>query len=314
MVAASLVPKEKQAAAVATMFMGLTIANIGGVPLATWVGQQLGWRLSFAGTAALGLIAITALGFALPASAPGPRPDVRRELKAILQPQVLLAMATTVLGAGAMFTLYTYVAPVLTELTGASNAFIAMSLALIGIGFTFGNGIGGRMADWSLDGATRILLAVLAVLMFVLPLAFMSHATAALGVLLFGAATFALVPPLQIRVMQVASEAPGLASSINVGRSTWQCGGCGAGRCGDQLGPGLRRDPGGRWPAGGIGPAAGMAGASAHCGGRGLLRGAGLAALHPLQAKATAEATATATAGAGFLRVGRGGVGWQDTP
>ncbi|MBW8774112.1 MAG: MFS transporter [Stenotrophomonas sp.] len=208
-VAASLVPKEKQAAAVATMFMGLTIANIGGVPLATWVGQQLGWRLSFAGTAVLGLVAITALGFALPASAPGPRPDVRRELKAILQPQVLLAMATTVLGAGAMFTLYTYVAPVLTELTGASNTFIAMSLALIGIG--------GRMADWSLDGATRILLAVLAVLMFVLPLAFMSHATAALGVLLFGAATFALVPPLQIRVMQVASEAPGLASSINVG-------------------------------------------------------------------------------------------------
>ncbi|MBN5014460.1 MFS transporter [Stenotrophomonas maltophilia] len=206
-VAASLVPKEKQAAAVATMFMGLTIANIGGVPLATWVGQQLGWRLSFAGTAVLGLVAITALGFALPASAPGPRPDVRRELKAILQPQVLLAM----------FTLYTYVAPVLTELTGASNAFIAMSLALIGIGFTFGNGIGGRMADWSLDGATRILLAVLAVLMFVLPLAFMSHATAALGVLLFGAATFAIVPPLQIRVMQAASEAPGLASSINVG-------------------------------------------------------------------------------------------------
>lgn len=200
-VAASLVPKDKQAAAVATMFMGL----------------QLGWRLSFAGTAALGLIAITALGFALPASAPGPRPDVRRELKAILQPQVLLAMGTTVLGAGAMFTLYTYVAPVLTELTGASNTFIAMSLALIGIGFTFGNGIGGRMADWSLDGATRILLAVLAVLMFVLPLAFMHHATAALGVLLFGAATFAIVPPLQIRVMQAASEAPGLASSINVG-------------------------------------------------------------------------------------------------
>jgi DHA1 family inner membrane transport protein len=154
---------------------------------------------------------------------------VRRELKAILQPQVLLAMGTTVLGAGAMFTLYTYVAPVLTELTGASNTFIAMSLALIGIGFTFGNGIGGRMADWSLDGATRILLAVLAVLMFVLPLAFMSHATAALGVLLFGAATFAIVPPLQIRVMQAASEAPGLASSINVGAFNLGNGGCSAG-------------------------------------------------------------------------------------
>ncbi|KKF89475.1 MFS transporter [Stenotrophomonas maltophilia] len=216
-VAASLVPKEKQAAAVATMFMGLTIANIGGVPLATWVGQQLGWRLSFAGTAALGLIAITALGFALPASAPGPRPDVRRELKAILQPPVLLAMATTVLGAGAMFTLYTYVAPVLTELRAAVPWLMKAGGSTTISTARTASRIRGRMADWSLDGATRILLAVLAVLMFVLPLAFMSHATAALGVLLFGAATFALVPPLQIRVMQAASEAPGLASSINVG-------------------------------------------------------------------------------------------------
>ncbi|WMJ67879.1 MFS transporter [Stenotrophomonas sp. 24(2023)] len=216
-VAASLVPKDKQAGAVATMFMGLTIANIGGVPAATWIGQQLGWRLAFGGTAVLGLVAILALGLALPASAPGPRPDVRRELRAIAQPNVLLAMATTVVGAGAMFTLYTYVAPVLTELTGASNAFIALSLALIGIGFTFGNGIGGRLADWSLDGATRILLAVLAVLMFVLPLAFMTHAGAAIGLLVWGAATFAIVPPLQMRVMEAASEAPGLASSINVG-------------------------------------------------------------------------------------------------
>ncbi|KAF1013933.1 MAG: Inner membrane transport protein YdhP [Stenotrophomonas maltophilia] len=109
-VAASLVPKDKQAGAVATMFMGLTIANIGGVPAATWVGQQLGWRLAFGGTAVLGLLAIIALGLALPPSAPGPRPDVRRELKAITHPTVLLAMATTVVGAGAMFTLYTYVA------------------------------------------------------------------------------------------------------------------------------------------------------------------------------------------------------------
>jgi MFS transporter, DHA1 family, inner membrane transport protein len=216
-VAASLVPKEKQASAVATMFMGLTIANIGGVPAATWIGQQLGWRLAFAGTAGLGLLAILALWLALPAGERGTRPNVRRELKALTHPAVLLAMGTTVLGAGAMFTLYTYVAPVLTNLTGASNAFIAMSLALIGIGFTLGNGLGGRLADWSLDGATKILLATLAVIMVALPLAFTAHLSAAIGLLIWGAATFAVVPPLQMRVMEAASEAPGLASSINVG-------------------------------------------------------------------------------------------------
>jgi MFS transporter, DHA1 family, inner membrane transport protein len=217
-VAASLVPKEKQASAVATMFMGLTIANIGGVPAATWIGQQLGWRLAFAGTAGLGLLAMAALWFALPAGERGTAPNVRRELKALTHPAVLLAMGTTVLGAGAMFTLYTYVAPVLANLTGASNTFVAISLALIGIGFTFGNGLGGRLADWSLDGATKILLAALALIMVVaLPLAFTTHITAAIGLLIWGAATFAVVPPLQMRVMEAASDAPGLASSINVG-------------------------------------------------------------------------------------------------
>jgi DHA1 family inner membrane transport protein len=216
-VAANMVPKAKQASAVAAMFLGLTIANIGGVPAATWIGQQLGWRQAFAGTAGLGVIAIIALRLALPACERGTRPHLGRELKALLHPAVLLAMGTTVLGAGAMFTLYTYVAPVLTELTGASNAFIALSLSLIGIGFTLGNVIGGRMADWSLDGATKVLLAALAVIMFVLPLAFTLHVTAAIGLLIWGAATFAVVPPLQMRVMQAATDAPGLASSINVG-------------------------------------------------------------------------------------------------
>lgn len=141
-VAASVVPKEKQASAVATMFMGLTIANIGGVPAATWVGQQVGWRMAFAGTAALGLLAMAALWFALPKGERGSVPHVRRELAVIARPSVLLAMATTVLGAGAMFTLYTYVAPVLAELTGASDSFVTLGLVLIGVGFTLGNSLG----------------------------------------------------------------------------------------------------------------------------------------------------------------------------
>lgn len=216
-VAASVVPRDKRASAVATMFMGLTIANIGGVPAATWVGQQVGWRLAFAGTAGLGVLAMAALWFALPKGERGMVPHVRRELAVIARPSVLLAMATTVLGAGAMFTLYTYVAPVLAELTGASNSFVTLALVLIGVGFTLGNSLGGRLADWSLDGSARIFLGALAVIMLLLPLILSSQVGAAVGLLLWGVATFAVVPPLQMRVMHAAAEAPGLASSINVG-------------------------------------------------------------------------------------------------
>lgn len=216
-VAASVVPREKQASAIAAMFMGLTLANIGGVPAATWIGQQVGWRLAFGGTAVLGLVTIAALWMALPKGEPGVRPDVRRELKVLTRPEVLLAMGTTVLGAGAMFALYTYVAPVLAEITHASPGFVAFALVLIGVGFTLGNTLGGRLADWSLDGATKLILGALAIVMALLPLALTTHVGAAIGLVVWGAAAFGIVPPVQMRVMQAAAQAPGLASSVNVG-------------------------------------------------------------------------------------------------
>jgi DHA1 family inner membrane transport protein len=216
-VAASVVAKEKQASAIAAMFMGLTLANIGGVPAATWVGQQVGWRVAFAATAMLGLLTIGALWLALPKGERGTPPDVRRELKVLARPEVLLAMGTTVLGSGAMFALYTYVAPLLAEITHASPGFVAFALALIGIGFTLGNSLGGRLADWSLDGATKIILAVLALTMLILPLALTTELGAAIGLVVWGAAAFGIVPPVQMRVMQAAAQAPGLASSVNVG-------------------------------------------------------------------------------------------------
>ncbi|HEY0213478.1 MAG TPA: MFS transporter [Paenirhodobacter sp.] len=216
-VAASVVPKDRAASAVATMFMGLTIANIGGVPAATWIGQQIGWRMSFAGTAVLGVIAIAGLVLALPGGAPGQRPQVRRELAVLIRPEVLIALLTTVMGAGAMFTLYTYVSPLLETLTGSSGGFVTLALVLIGLGFTIGNWLGGRVADWSLDGATAIFLGALAVIMLVMPWVLGSTGGAAAVLLVWAAAAFAIVPPVQMRVMQAASEAPGLASSINIG-------------------------------------------------------------------------------------------------
>ncbi|MEG2497442.1 MFS transporter, partial [Brevundimonas sp.] len=199
-VAASVVPKEKQASAVAAMFMGLTIANIGGVPAATWIGQQIGWRMAFTGTALIGVLAIAALWLVLPKGERGVMPDVRREFHVLTRPAVLLAMATTVMGAGAMFTLYTYVAPALETLTGASNSFVTLSLALIGVGFTIGNWLGGRLADWSLDSATKVFLGALTIIMFALPFLLNSHVGAAIGLLLWGGAAFAIVPPVQMRV------------------------------------------------------------------------------------------------------------------
>ncbi len=215
--ATSLVPRERRASAVATMFLGLTIANIGGVPAATWVGQQIGWRMAFATTAALGVLAMIALGLSLPKGEPGAMPDVRSELKVLARPAVLTALATTVMGAGAMFTLYTYVAPTLKQLTGATDAFVTVGLVLIGIGFTVGNTLGGKLADWSLDRATMLLLGLLATAMLSLPLALASHVGAALGLTLWGLLSFAIVPPVQVRVMQAARQAPGLASSVNIG-------------------------------------------------------------------------------------------------
>jgi DHA1 family inner membrane transport protein len=216
-VAASLVRPEKQATAVATMFMGLTIANIGGVPVATWIGQQIGWREAFGATALLGIITMVGLALALPKSAAGKRPDVRRELQVMMRPDVLLPLLTTVLGASAMFVLYTYVAPILQNQTGASEGFITIALVLIGVGFTIGNYVGGRAADWSLSGAASMFLALLSLMMFLSPLVLGTHIGAAITLVIWGMAAFAIVPPLQMRVMQAASEAPGLASSINIG-------------------------------------------------------------------------------------------------
>jgi MFS transporter, DHA1 family, inner membrane transport protein len=216
-VAAQSVSRDLRARAVAAMFMGLTIANIGGVPAATWVGQQLGWRLAFVCMAGLGMLAIVALYAVLPRGEMGAAPNVRRELKVLTRPAVLLALATSALGSSAMFTLYTYIAPMLQNLTAASNEFVTLALMLVGVGFTVGNGVGGKLADWSLANAQVLILTALGLFMMLLPVLLTSHLGAAIGLLLWGAAAFAIVPPMQTRVMQAASEAPALASSINAG-------------------------------------------------------------------------------------------------
>ena len=140
-----VVAPAQHASAVAGMFMGLTIANIGGVPLATWVGQHLGWRVAFAGIAGLGVIAILAIQLALPKLAAGPPSNVGQELGVMRRPAVLLALATTVLGSGAMFTVFTYIAPILQSEAQVSESVITLALVVYGVGLTIGNWLGGHL-------------------------------------------------------------------------------------------------------------------------------------------------------------------------
>lgn len=216
-VAASVVPKDKQASAVAMMFMGLTIANIGGVPLATWIGQHIGWRMAFLGISLLGLLTMFSLWKALPEGQSSQKPDVRQELQVLTRLPVVLALLTTVMSAGAMFALYTYIAPSLQSFTQASPALITLMLVLIGVGFSIGNHLGGKFADLSLDKTLIGFLILLMLMMLLFPMLASTAVGAGLALIIWGAAAFAVVPPLQMRVMSVAYDAPGLASSVNIG-------------------------------------------------------------------------------------------------
>lgn len=216
-VAAGLVPPQRRAGAVAAMFMGLTIANVVGVPLATWAGAHLGWRAAFWGIAGLGVATMVALRLTLPTLPVPAGGDAVAELRVLTRGRVLGALALTVVGSSAMFTVFTYIAPILREETQASLGFITAMLVTYGLGLTAGNWLGGRFADRSVDRTLIVTLAALAAILVAFALLMPFAAPTAILVFLWGIASFALVPPLQVRVMTAAADAPNLASSVNIG-------------------------------------------------------------------------------------------------
>ncbi|MEI9995053.1 MAG: MFS transporter [Rhizomicrobium sp.] len=249
-VAASLVPPQRQAGAVAAMFMGLTIANVVGVPLATWAGAHLGWRAAFWGIAALGVATMSALRLTLPELRAPQDGNAMDELRVLLRGKVLGALALTVVGASAMFTVFTYIAPILRDATHASLGFVTAMLVVYGVGLTVGNWLGGRFADRSVDRTLIVTLASLCAILVAFAILMPHAGPVAVLIFLWGVASFALVPPLQLRVMTAAADAPNLASSVNIG----------AFNLGNAIGAAL----GGGVIAGGLGyPAVALAGASA---------------------------------------------------
>ncbi|MFE6456456.1 MFS transporter [Streptomyces cinereoruber] len=216
-VAAELVAPDKKAGAIATMFTGLTVANIVGVPLGTFIGQAVGWRATFAVVAALGVVGLLGIARLVPAA---PRPEgarLRGELKAFRNPQVLLAMAMTVLGFGGVFAAITYIAPMMTEVAGYSEGAVTWLLVLFGTGMFLGNLLGGRYADRALMPLLYVTLGGLAIVLALFTVAAHDKVLSAIAVLLVGALGFATVPPLQKRVLDQAHGAPTLASAVNIG-------------------------------------------------------------------------------------------------
>ena len=216
-VAASLVPPDKRAGAVAAMFTGLTVATIGGVPAATWVSEAIGWRTAFAGIAGVGAIAMLSLRLALPSLPADEGGDMRAELRVLTRGPVVMALALTTIGFGGVFTVFTYIVPILRDVTHGSTGYVTAMLMLFGVGATIGNGLGGRLADRSVERALMTMLTIMALTLLAFTVLMQWPVTAAVAILVWGIASFAIVPPLQMRVMDAASHAPNLASAMNIG-------------------------------------------------------------------------------------------------
>ncbi|GAB7107965.1 MFS transporter [Streptomyces phaeofaciens JCM 4814] len=216
-VATTMVPPERKARSVSLMFLGLTVANIAGVPAATLVGQHLGWRVAFLGVSAIGLVAIASLALLIPAdhTRATPTGGLRGELAALRSLPVWLALGTTVAGFGALFSAYSYVTPMLTDAAGYAGSSVTLLLALFGVGATIGNLLGGRLADHAMRRTLFGGLTSLAVVLALFPLMMRAQWSGALAVVLLGVAAFVAGTPLNLMVMEKASSAPSLASSAN---------------------------------------------------------------------------------------------------
>ncbi|WP_156678118.1 MFS transporter [Sphingomonas profundi] len=215
LVAASLVPADKRAQAVARMMLGLSSANIVGVPFATWVGQVAGWRGAFVVVAAIGLATAILCRFAL---RPIPAPDDASpltELGALRRGQVWLTLGIAAIGFGGVFAVYSYITPMLTEVSGMAEAHVPIILSVIGAGMVAGSLFGGWLADRGVMRAIWITLALNVVTLGLV--AITAHDVAAVTVNMFfvGFAALSMGPPLQTRLMDIAADAQALAASLN---------------------------------------------------------------------------------------------------
>jgi DHA1 family inner membrane transport protein len=214
LVAASLVPIEKRAQAIARMFAGLTVATIIGVPVANWMGQALGWRWGFAVVAVLALATVTLVAIHAPRDRGDPKASPMRELTALQRPQVWLTLLTGAIGFGGLFAVYTYVASTMIEVTHVSEAYVPLVLAIFGVGMTLGNLASAWLADKALNRTVIGIMLWSAASLALFPLMAGNVWTLGLVIFMIGLGG-GLGTPLQARLMDVAGDAQTLAAALH---------------------------------------------------------------------------------------------------
>src|SRR5271154_2942763 len=214
-VAAGSVPPERSARAVSFVWLGFSAASLVGVPTATAIGHAFGWRAAFWMLAVVGVVAGAALQLWMPASRPTEGSSLRREVVALRRPQVLLAMAMSLLVCASTFAVFTYVAPLLREDTGISVGALPLMLFLFGVGGAAGMVIGGRLGDWKPLESIAVLSLAYAVFYLVLMAVIESAALVGAAMILWGFLFLAPCVPLQTRVVRKAIDGPNLASTLN---------------------------------------------------------------------------------------------------
>ena len=215
LIAARLLGPDRRGQGVASVLVGLTIASVVGVPTITYLGQHVGWRWAYVAVAALFALTTLAIAAFVPRHEADPHATIRRELRAFRRPAVWLALLTGSIGFGGFFAVYSYVAPLATEVTGTSSGFVPIVLMVLGLGTTVGILGGGRLADRGAVRAIFVLFAALAVSLTILGLAAHSVPGLLVGVFLVGGSAQALAPAIQTRLMDVAGDSQTLAAAVN---------------------------------------------------------------------------------------------------
>nr|WP_300314423.1 MFS transporter [Halomonas sp.] len=221
-IATSLVSKDKEASAIAIMFTGLTVALVTGVPLGTWIGQHFGWRATFLVVSLLGVIALLGSALLVPRNLKRPAPaSLSQQLKVLTHPRLLLVYAITILGYGGTFTAFTFLAPILEQVSGFSSNSVSLIMLVYGASVAIGNLYGGKLADRQGPiGALYLIFAGLALILLTFAFTAPHPLTAILTIVVWGAFAFGNVPGLQVYVVQLAEryvpEAVDVASGLNI--------------------------------------------------------------------------------------------------
>ncbi|MCB4339560.1 MFS transporter [Bacillus subtilis] len=220
-IAADIVPEDKRASAISIMFTGLTVATVTGVPFGTFIGQQFGWRFAFMVIIAVGIIAFITNGILVPSKLrKGTKTTLRDQLKLVTNIRLLLLFVITALGYGGTFVVFTYLSPLLQEVTGFKAGTVAVILLGYGIAFAIGNMIGGKLSNRNPIAALFYMFIVQAIVLFVLTFTAPYQAAGLITILCMGLLAFMNVPGLQVYVVMLAERfvpsAVDVASAMNI--------------------------------------------------------------------------------------------------